>query len=1181
MFLWLLVPVLSTAQYSNLRSRLIPVQAAAQLVDTQSVAPATVRLLHPMTQMPVDPSHYRVRGNLITMDTARILPATAQVLLQYRVLPFDLREAVFRVDTSVLRLRAGDRLVGIPFDPFARDPQDKPLLPQQGLDYNGNYTRGLSFGNNQNLVLNSQFNLQMAGKLGDLDIQAAMTDNNIPLQPEGNTQQLREFDKVFVQVAKGGTKLVAGDYELTRPEGYFMNYFKKLQGATVTRRWPVADRSRGPAGGPVLETKASAAIARGRFARNTLVAQEGNQGPYRLEGAEGERFIIILAGTEKVFLDGRQMVRGQDADYTIDYNAGQLTFTNRRLITKDSRVVVEFDYSVQQYIRSLYALQTLYRGESFQWYFNTYSEQDGRQPVDDEFSAAERETLAAAGDSSLLSLTSSIDTVTTYSAFRVLYAQQDTLVDGIPYEGILLYSLNPEEARYSAVFSYVGPGNGDYLPDPSVQANGRVYRWVAPDAQTGLRQGTHAPVRRLVPPGQQQLYTAGGAWSPGSRSAVRAELAMSRTDPNRLSGRDDGDNIGVAATAGFRHAWLPVTTDTSGRSGWQLETKLDYEFVQRQFRELNPYRAAEFTRDWNLNRGANDVAIGRRETWEQLLQGELSLQTPGWGTLSYRAGSFLRDDLYTGWRHRSQYVYRKNGYAIQWQDDRLTTAGALEQSTFSRPRLALTIPLTRDSLQVPVWQAGFSAEREKNRRRPPALSSADTLLPSSFHYDLVRLAFSRSGRNGPSLQAGYQRRQDYLPQGGAFRLSTIADELNVNGAWQEYRHSRLSWNMTWRQLAIRDSSLTNLTPATTYLGRLDYMLTLFKGLVQGATSYEIGSGQERKVEFIYLQVPAGEGTHQWVDRNGDGKVQFDEVDTAPFPDLANAVRVTVFTDEFIRTNNVTFNQSLRLEPRVRWHNATGIRKLLGRFSTQSSLLVNRKVLQQPSVSAWNPFQLDIADTALVAIRSNIHNNVFFNRSHPTFDSQYSRADNRSKMLQTNGFESRSAQEQSIRLRWNLLSVFSLQVVGTLASDEQDSEQFANRRYRIQSRTATPQLTLQPSSAIRTSLAWRWKQAVNREGTMGEQLRLQDLKWELILNRSTITSLRTDLSFVKVRYDGPVNTPVGFAMLQGLQHGGNYIWNISLDRQLTRNIRASVTYEGRKTGTARVIHVGRAQVGAVF
>ncbi len=1210
-----LLPVFAAAQISNLRSKTLPVLSTPQLLDTLTVVPNSVEVSDAATGERISPQHFTLENNRIRFDTF-IIHRSSFIVAKYRVLPFNLSAPLARIDTNTLKRDAGDRLIGVPYDPYGE--QDRPLLPQKGLDYNGNYTRGISFGNNQNLVLNSQFNLQMAGNLGDLEVLAAITDNNIPLQPEGNTQQLREFDRIFIQVSKDQSKLIAGDYELARPDGYFMNYFKKLQGATFSRQWAVGSPQssvRSPQSAPLtlpkgtplerpsLLTKGSVAIARGKFARNTISAQEGNQGPYRLEGAEGERFIIVLAGTEKVFVDGQLMQRGLDADYVIDYNAGHLTFTNRRLITKDRRIVVEFDYNVQNYTRSLYALNTEFQHKKYRLYLNTYSEQDGRQPIDDDFSEFEIEALRTAGDSSFNAVVSAIDTVEEFSAFRVLYELRDTTVDGVLYPGVLVFSTNQDLAKYSAGFSLAGPGNGNYILDTETPANGRVYRWVAPDPLTGQPQGQYEPVRRLVAPNQQQLYTAGGEYNFSKNTAVRAEVGLSNFDQNRLSPIDDADNLGLAATAGVRHVFeLPLTPkgeprreahrdssrsgSTSGVRGggrvWRLETEADYEFTQQKFKELNPYRPAEFTRDWNVARGQNDVGIARRQTDEHLFSSGFTLRSPGLGTLQYRFGGFLRDTLYTGRKHFTKYSFQKNGYDLWLQGDFLNTKSTAEESRFVRPKANFSVPIFRDSTGTKFWRAGVYGEREKNSRFTKSAQNGDpdTLNTASFFYDLVKFYLESPENQKFGFNTNYLRRFDYAPDGVDFSASTIADELNLNGNWQQSRNSRLGWNFTWRQLAIQDTTLTNLDPSDTYLGRLDYSLNLLRGVAQSATSYEIGSGQERKVEFTYLQVAPGEGTHQWTDRNGDGKVQFDEVEIAPFQDVANAVRVTVFTDDFIRTNNLTFNQSLRLEPKAVWFNATGAKKFLSKFSTQSSLQITRKVRQLDGVSAWNPFQLDIVDTALVATRSGVYNTLFFNRSDPKYDLQLGMSENKNKLVQTNGFESRSQQEQFFKIRWNVTRSLSFQSAFTLGTDEQDSEQFENRRYRIRSLEAKPQLTFQPSNNFRTGVTWRYERSENQTGN-NENARTNDLKWEMTFNQSATTSIRSEFSYVDIRFEGQANSPVGFAFLQGLQNGKNYIWNITLDRQVAKNIRVGITYEGRKTGTANMVHVGRAQVGAVF
>ncbi|GIV32387.1 MAG: hypothetical protein KatS3mg030_689 [Saprospiraceae bacterium] len=1167
------LPVLATAQLSNLRTKVLPVLPVPQLLDTLTVVPSSVQVWNPVTGAPLSPALYTLQQNTIAFDTAAMPDDVVLVRVRYRVLPFDLGRRVVRIDSSVLVRSPDEQLIGTVYDPFGSAP--RPLLPQSGLEYSGTFTRGIAFGNNQSLVLNSQFNLQMAGTLGDVEILAAITDNNIPIQPEGNTQQLREFDKVFVQVTKDGNRLIAGDYELNRPPGYFMNYTKKLQGATFSRQFLLDSHRPG-----TLDTRASIAVARGKFARNEIAAIEGNQGPYRLQGAEGERFIIVLAGTERVYLDGQLLRRGLDADYVIDYNAGHITFMPTRLITKDSRIIVEFDYADQNYLRSLYAVNSEFKQNNLHLYLNAYSEQDGLQPIDGPLSDEELQTLRNAGDDELSAVVPTIDTLDRFNAFRVSYELRDTFVNGVLYSGILVYSTNPAKALYTAIFSEVGSGNGNYILDTQTPANGRVYRWVAPDPLTGRPTGSFEPVRRLVAPKRQQLFTAGGQYDFSKKTSLKGELALSNFDRNRLSPFDDDDNAGLAAMLGVQHA-LDFTP--FGKKSWHLTASADYEFTQRRFRELSPYRPAEFTRDWNTSQGTNDVSIGTRQADEHLLSSGLTLQMPQAGLIVYRFGGYFRDSLYTGTRHFARYAFQQKGYDIWMQGDLLRSHSTSEQTNFLRPKAQIAIPLWRDSTAARFWKAGLYAEQELNRRY--ALSSAgekaDTLLPNSFRYELFKAFIETPASENFQLKSSFQRRNDHAPAGSQFNHSTRADEFAVEGQWRQSRNSRMNWNFTWRKLDVLDSTLSTQQAAQTYLGRLNWSVNVLRGVVQSATSYEIGSGQERKIEYTYLEVPTGEGTHQWIDRNGDNVVQVDEVEVAPFQDLANAVRVISFTDQLIRTNNVQFNQSLRLEPRAIWFNASGIRKLLSKFSTQSSLQIGRKVRDLPGVSPWNPFQFDIADSALVSSRTSQFHTLFFNRGHPAYEVQAGLSDNGFKQVLTSGFESKRTREYFIKIRWNISRSLSFQPRLATGTSEQGSEFFANKRYKITSFIAEPQISFQPSNDFRTTASWRYKTARNTLAPGGENLRTSALNLEAVFNQSTTTSIRAQFSLVGIRFDGQANSPVGFAMLEGLQNGRNYLWNLTLDRQIGKSIRLGISYEGRKTGSARVVHVGRAQMGAVF
>lgn len=1043
----------------------------------------------------------------------------------------------------------GDLLTNPVFNPY-----EKPtgLLYNQNLNYSGSFGRGMSFGNNQDLVLNANFNLQLSGKLSnDIEILAAITDENLPLQPEGNTQQLREFDKVFVRLSKDNSQLTAGDFDWTSPSSHFLNYFKKPEGISFANKSILNNGS--------LTSRSSLALSRSKFGRNIIRPSEGNQGPYRLSGSSGEQLIIVMAGTEKVWLDGKLLTRGTEADYLIDYNLSEIRFTAKNFITKDRRIIVEFEYTDQSYSRLLYGLDADWESEKFDIGFYLLGQQDSKQASQfNNLPENAGEILKNAGDNPLLAISPAISGPIEPNPLQVQYILKDTLDACGIRDTILIYHPGLPNAGYSARFTDLGPGNGNYILDTKELANEPVFYWVAPDPLTCRPQGRFEPAEVLTAPEKHAIMTLKTHFRPSPQTKVSAEIAMSNKDPNRLSALDDSDDQGLATRLDLQHVFS-ISPDSTGLT---LSTSAHFESIQADFRALNPFRLPEFNRSWSL---VNNLGEGILEAADEQLSGlDLDLQNPSDWSFNYGWQHFSRRGQFNAIRQTWKLAVATKNWQIHSDGQLLKGENTLQQLRFFTPTLNITRILPR-------WKAstaGIRLLREKNSRKTTHL-----LQEASFFFDRFEVFFETDPELPFSLETSFAQRKEYAPEGNNFSFHNLASEYQINGKIQASRSLKLEQRFMLRELRFNESSQNN--NERNILGRTNLNLNLKKGFIRSNTTWETGSGQEATREFTYIKVAKGQGTHIWLDSlyNNDGIIQLYEMEPAPFADMGDYIKVAGFSRDFISVHQMVFNQNVqinleRLKPDYPW---------LKRLNFQSVVLINRRTDQQ----IWNPFFLALTDTSLIALNASNRHTLFFNRGNPTFDLQLSHNDQLSKHVRQAGAEGRQNREWQLRSNLRIISGLNLEINSSSGKRRQDSELFAGKNFYFRFHSLSPTLNYLIQSRFQLSTAWlirKDKSLLVENNTSATQ---NQLSTELSYMQSQQSNITLNLKWIDMNLDGNKNDPVAFALLNGLQPGQNLQWQLRLTKLLNKTIQLNIHYSGRKAGQNKIIHNGSAQVSAIF
>jgi hypothetical protein len=1013
------------------------------------------------------------------------------------------------------------------------------------LQKSGSIVRGFTVGSNRDLSLNSGLRLQMSGKiLSDVEVTAALTDENTPIQPEGTTQTLQEFDKVFVEIKTTDAVATLGDFNLEFSGSEFARLNRKLQGAKGFARYNI--------GGVAGATTLSGAITRGKFTTKQFNGIESVQGPYVLTGANNERDIIVIAGTEKVYVDGEEQVRGETNGYIIDYSTGELTFTTRRLITSASRIVVDFEYSDRQFSRSLFAVQTsaaVFDDGARLTVSYAREADDPDAPIDFVFSDSARAVLASAGNDRSRAVLNGVTRVDSNG----VYVRVDTLLNGSTPATYYRYAPGDPRAFYVVAFSYVGAGQGEY----SRQRAG-VYIW------QGSGGGDYLPIRYLPLPQSHQLVDLALEASPAENLRIAGEFGFSTFDANRLSTLGDDGNAGRAVNVAATYEPRDIRIGGLNLGGMNLRYR--ERFVGSRFVPLDRSNDVEFNRKW----GVDSLAGGD----ERIREAALTLLPAQGVSVGGTYGTIRRGDGQDSRRVDGTMSVRTVDFPVMlytFEDVRSTDKTSNAESRWFRHKGSM-------EYSVIGLTPGFRFEGENRRIGQLAMGGADA---GSFKFNTYG-AFLRLAEFGPvSAQADFSWRADDTYLRGVVARESDAFTQNYNARLREWGSFSSTLDITLRN--------KKFSPLFKQEGRVDIQtvlvrnLTRFMPLNRGIETdlfYEVSTEQASRLEHVYVRVTPGSGNYRYLgDVNGNGLADDEEFVLTRFD--GEYVALTLPSDERTPIIDLKASTRLRIVPQ-RFVEGDGFAAdLLRALTSETYVRVEEKSrerdLKQIYLLHFSRFRQEATTIAgSVLFTEDIH--LFEGR--PAFSSRFRFSERRGLTNYSGGIEHAFVRERSVRLRWQLVSEIANQL------------DFVNRVDRVTGLQASSRLRDILSNAVAFDISYRPQQSLEL-GIKFDVSRSTD--------RLSLPELRADLNTQNVRmvyaFQGAGQVRGEFAreeillargaavfpfeLTGGRVAGKTWVWRAAFEYRITQFLQSSMNYEGRSEGGREPVHNARAEIRAFF
>ena len=1029
------------------------------------------------------------------------------------------------------------------------------LFGNSKLEKNGSLTRGITVGSNQDASLESGLRLDLSGEIADsISIIANLTDQSTPIQPDGSTQNLREFDRVYIQIKSPRHNLEVGDIDVSFNQSSFAYINRRLQGIQY--------------GTSALKSnqKYLATVAKGIFRSQQFQGIEGVQGPYRLTGNQAEPFIVIIAGTERVYLDGKLLIRGEDQDYIVDYGIGEIYFMPKLIINQRNRITVDFQYLNQDFSRTLVAAEAI-SNPMFNQKLTigaSYIKETDNDNTLAQLSLTQDDIflLENAGDDDTKAVTTGVQVFNQNDDRTnngISYQRKDTLINGnratyFEYVDSIIRTYE----LYTVRFSRSTNGSGAYERAES-GVNGVVYRFV------GQGLGAYDTLKTLPRPIDHQMVSVTSDFKPVNGVNLKSEWSTSIFDKNKFSTIDDGDNSDQAV---FQELTVFKKADWAEISG-----KYSYKYNGERFRYFDRPEEIDFQRKWNLN----TLAISKQHIHDfktiVKFSPETSIDIDG-GLIDRNDFSGNRFKSVIGSREQGHFAFRVSNEWVQSEDALMLTNGKWinHQAEVSYPFKLQEVglePFVKAIYDVREQKDLTLNELNSSSYGQYSASSGIHILPKSkFNFD-----YEFTIRDDASVYSGElkQDRRNYI-QTISFKTKNLQKFQSEN----IFTFQKQKANENLLNSGITDNDAVYLQSKSNYRS--------ISNAFETNLYYDVNSQRTALLQETYIETGPELGQYVWDDLNNDGQKQIDEFFPEQTPNEGTYLKQFLPSDDLFPTINLIARWRFNLNPSKLFskRSTSPTKKWAELFNLSMQIDVKEKSITENLSDIYllklNAFQ---NDSTTITGRINLRTSVHLLPQNRFFSIRLGLDKGKSKNRQVFGSESNQLKAYRLEIlnRWN--RYLNINHEFKFSEEERSNEEIGSRAFSIQGLGWQSNIQVNQSRNVNYSAEFGLNR--NTDSKPGQNAESTVLKIagtsRLLLGERWQGSGR--LQWRSIDLNGNSSSLGNFELTEGAGEGANWLWSVQASYRNSSFVQTSFNYDGRTIKNRPTIHTFRLVIRALF